>query len=255
MGREKRAKLLLPSFVVVVASAYACGGTAIRDSGDEVAGAAGSAGSEYVGGGTSNPPPIFDGGGGYVGGAPNVVVGGSAGTLNPPGFGAPTVCPEAIPVGGSSCGVHFPSGYECNYRSLCGPVVASCQAPWNWAVQYPDGEACALGGDAGAGGEAGAASQPQCVNAASSANAAVATCPGGYQPVLAQRYYYKCLAPSIVVSCSLQPMPPKQTCWVNDASGSIYRLGSDECKPDPRWRPCNAQERAEVATDWPQCSQ
>ena len=252
MGREKRSRLLLPSFVVV-ASAYACGGTAIRDPGDSVVG---SAGSEYVGGGTTNPPPVFDGGGGgYVGGGPNVVIGGSPGSTNPPGFGASTVCPEAIPVDGSNCGVHYPTGYECKYNSLCGTVTATCQAPWNWSVKQPSPDGCEQTGEAGAGGDAGAANQPQCVNAASSAATSEAACPGGYQPVWARRYAYECLARSIVVSCSLHPAPPNPTCWANTTSGSVYRLSGDECKPDPRWRPCTAEEQAQVAKGWPACDQ
>jgi hypothetical protein len=146
MGREKRAQLLLPSFVFVAAAA-ACGGTVEGEGGTGGATIATNPPAISYGGQiATNPPPIAYGGnssgGNSSGGYGNV-----AGSTNPPPIAA---CPTTVPVNGSACVSSTPRSYECDYGTgdPCTTTLAWCMG----GVWSLGGYAIDCSGYAGAGG-------------------------------------------------------------------------------------------------------
>jgi hypothetical protein len=111
MGREKRAQLLVPSFVFAAATALAaCGGSSVGEAPEEpsTSGAAGAQVStnpppvSWGGQISTNPPPISWSGGGSGGSGNSSGYGNEGGYIatNPP----PVVtCPQSVPQSGSAC--------------------------------------------------------------------------------------------------------------------------------------------------------
>ena len=143
MGREKRAKLLVPSFIVAAAAAAAaCGGTSV---GQPTMSSAGAGGDTT----TTNPPPISYGG---IGNPPPLDQGGygsvAGGTTNPPPIAG---CPTSIPQNGSACAPSASGDYECDYNteSACTTTLAYCRnGTWSLAGYAID---CSVGGSGGSG--------------------------------------------------------------------------------------------------------
>ena len=166
MGREKRARLLVPSLVFVAAAA-ACGGTSIGELPAEPsgAGAAGRVGGHgNTAGVSSNPPPI--GYGGQVHTTPAPVTGGygSGGYGNEAGDGPTpppiTACPTRPPVNGRPC-TSAASYCEYGTGNACAATIAWCDSG-SWSVGAYTIDCSEVGGasggppiaEAGAAGEA-----------------------------------------------------------------------------------------------------
>ena len=132
MGRDKRAQLLIPAFVVVVASAVGCDGT----------------------GYTRTNPPCFDcsnpSGGAYNSGAGN----GGAAAFDPTPTGT---CPSFIPRNNTECASSLDgSPYLCQYGTdPCAATDATCDMG-RWSLRSSAGT-CPTIGTGGAAGNAGAA--------------------------------------------------------------------------------------------------
>ncbi|HYQ02350.1 MAG TPA: hypothetical protein VER96_26940 [Polyangiaceae bacterium] len=182
MGREKRAQLLVPSFVFAAATAVAaCAGTVVGEE-PETAGAAGSMNPLPVSGGgyiATNPPPVSAGG--YIATNPPPIGwsgGGSRGFDDSGGYGSeagdffvtdpPAVvpCPKRVPQNGTACippaaGGHAQCVYEPN--DPCITTFAMCtDGLWELAGYAID--CSGWGGAGGVGGgppiaEAGAAGE------------------------------------------------------------------------------------------------
>jgi hypothetical protein len=131
MGREKRARLLVPSFVFAAATAVAaCGGASVGGAPEQpsTAGAAGAHIStnpppaSWGGQISTNPPPIGWSGGGSSGYGSE----GGDTPMNPP----PVVtCPESIPQNDSACTPPAEGGpVECVYdpNDSCKTTLAWC---------------------------------------------------------------------------------------------------------------------------------
>ena len=168
MGREKRAQLLVPSFVfVAAAAAAACGGTSVRETG--AGGATISTNPPPVSdaGVSTNPPPIGYGGqiitnpppvdlGGYGSGG----YGNEAGaTTNPPPVVA---CPATVPVTGSACALRAQDSVRCDYGTgdACTTTMAWCiNGVWSLGGYAIDcrgfGGAAGTAGTGGTGGRGG----------------------------------------------------------------------------------------------------
>jgi len=174
MGREKRAQLLVPSFVFAAATAVAaCGGTSVREAPEEPS-TSGAAGAQI----STNPPPVSWGGqistnpppigwsGGGTGGYGNTSGYGNEGgyiATNPP----PLVpCPQSVPQHVTACTPAAEGGpARCTYNSNdpCTTTFASCiDGLWKLGAYAIDcsapGGAGGMGGgpliaEAGAGGE------------------------------------------------------------------------------------------------------
>ena len=148
MGREKRAQLLVPSFVfVAAAAAAACGGSSLGDAGAGGATVSTNPPEVSYGGATvsTNPPPI--GWGGYGSGGN----GNEAGTpINPPPL--MVACPATVPANGSACLPVVKSSNRCVYGSgdACSTTMAWCEG----GVWSLGGYAVSCPGNGGAGGGA-----------------------------------------------------------------------------------------------------
>lgn len=168
-GRQARARLLAPSFLVV-ASVAACGPTSITQEGDGGAGRnANAVGNGATGGSgavhnTAGVGGSYGGVGGSIGGGGNYSgIGGS----NPPC--TMLHCPATAPVDGSSCDprtsgeqVIFCAVWppECNYpATVCGDVRATCVGQI-WEVIGACGGEAGAGGASGEGGAVGEAGAP-----------------------------------------------------------------------------------------------
>lgn len=145
MGRAKRAKLLLPSFVALASAA--CGGTSVTDQ---------HGGDPNVAGYPSNPPPLQLGG---AGGQPGTYLGSGNDVAPPSSLPAPS-CPESLPTSGSDCQQGFGgSSPYCEYTFGCVRASAECLTNSEWLVDEEPAGTCgdagsgdAGGGDAGSGG-------------------------------------------------------------------------------------------------------
>ena len=163
MSRAARAKLLVPSFLVV-ASALACGETEQRGSGAPTSGAdpaGGTAGSgnprRPTTGGTGGTQPE---GGTLAGGTAGAPVGGVGGSVPLTGSNPPTPCPAEQPTLGAACsrgGATEFLGYGCSFASAeCSNERVYCMpdgsGAWTWA-----GHCCltTMVGQCGAGAEEG----------------------------------------------------------------------------------------------------
>jgi len=161
-NRDARRELLAPSFIVM-ATALACGGTAVthEDGKDPTQsmhpttagnGSGGSGGSGVV---SVNPPSTSGG------------VGGALVSVNPPsptgGFGGgivsvnpPAPCPPTVPLAGTYCGTVGNPLQTCAFSSTdCADIFAEC-VQHQWQLRCLDNGAAGQPAVGGQGGEGGA---------------------------------------------------------------------------------------------------